>query len=114
MIYPVLINPVYLELIRNGAKTVEGRVKKPPYDGIQSGDRILFRSTQNSTDELICLVKLATVYTSFEEMLLAEGIKNCLPKQSSLAVAVQLYYSFPNYEKDSKRLGVIAYRILPI
>ncbi|WP_456481333.1 HisA/HisF-related TIM barrel protein [Methanopyrus sp.] len=97
----------YLELIKEGKKTVEGRVKDDKRTRIKPGDKILFNRR--------LLVKVVDVreYDSFEEMLREEGLENVLPNVDSIEEGVEIYRRFYSSGKE-KMFGVLAIEIEPI
>ncbi|KAI1704413.1 hypothetical protein DdX_14280 [Ditylenchus destructor] len=100
------IRKEYLDLIREGKKTVEGRIGKPEYRDIQKGDRLKFYVEESPEDDVICEVEGVQSFSSFGEMLKAIGYLKCLPLHSSFDSALETYLSFPGYEK-----GVCAFQI---
>jgi len=97
----------YLNLIKEGKKTVEGRVKDDKRVRIKPGDKILFNRR--------LLVKVIDVreYDSFEEMLREEGLENVLPNVDSIEEGVEIYRRFYSSGKE-KMFGVLAIEIEPI
>ncbi|WP_457614510.1 HisA/HisF-related TIM barrel protein [Methanopyrus sp.] len=97
----------YLNLIKEGRKTVEGRVKDDKRARIKPGDKILFNRR--------LLVKVVDVreYDSFEEMLREEGLKNVLPNVNSIEEGIEIYRRFYSSGKE-KMFGVLAIEIEPI
>ncbi len=95
----------YFQAIASGAKTVEGRLKKPELAALQPGDLIEFISEDDRT--MRAEVVYNKEYRSFREMLLQEGIARCLPGLSNLEEGIQIYHSFPGYKAKEKELGVL-------
>ncbi|WP_457619653.1 HisA/HisF-related TIM barrel protein [Methanopyrus sp.] len=97
----------YLNLIKEGKKTVEGRVKDDKRVRIKPGDKILFNRR--------LLVKVVDVreYDSFEEMLREEGLENVLPNVDSIEEGIEVYRRFYSSGKE-KMFGVLAIEIEPI
>lgn len=102
------IQQEYFDYIRKGTKTVEGRIAYPSLKTVNVGDTILFEC---STESLSCRVVAIFNYESFQEMLEARGIQNCLPGVTDIAAAVKIYLSFPRYADLEKIYGVIAFTI---
>ncbi|KAI1714063.1 hypothetical protein Ddc_11627 [Ditylenchus destructor] len=107
----IKIRKEYLDLIREGKKTVEGRLGKPDYRDIQKGDRLRFYVEENPEDDVICEVERVQSFSSFAEMLKAIGYLKCLPLHASFDSALETYLSFPGFEKDQSTLGVCAFQI---
>ncbi len=97
----------YLELIKEGKKTVEGRVKDDKRVRIKPGDKILFNR------RLLVEVVDVREYDSFEEMLREEGLENVLPNVDSIEEGVEVYRKFYSSGKE-KMFGVLAIEIRPL
>jgi len=106
--YNINIKDKYFYFIKNGMKTVEGRINKNKFEQMEKDDIIIFSS---STETLKCIVTGTEVYDSFYEMLEKEGIQNCLPDVKNIKEGVEIYHGFGNYKKDAKKYGVKAIRI---
>jgi ASC-1-like (ASCH) protein len=107
----ILCTKKYIHLIRDCKKTVEGRVNDPKYKSIKAGTYVRFYYMSNAKDDVTCLVTNVNKYQTFEEMLTNEGISNCIPGESNMEVALNIYRSFPGYEQKEKNFGVIALRL---
>jgi ASC-1-like (ASCH) protein len=59
----------YIQEIRSGAKTVEGRVGISIVKNIHAGQLLRFYYMANSRDDVVCLVERVERYESFREML---------------------------------------------
>ncbi len=101
----------YLDLIKSGRKTVEGRIATTTFLSIHAGDSIEFFS---NTDRVLCKVSGVGRYPSFREMLSKVGTENCLPGTRSLEEGVRIYDSIPSYAEKSARFGVLALHITKI
>ncbi|KAG2429443.1 hypothetical protein HYH02_014025 [Chlamydomonas schloesseri] len=129
--------PQYLELIRCGAKTVEGRICKGIWEDVVPGDEFVFApnlgpasapaaATSPSPASVApgggtaspaslqppapLLVRATTVrrYDTFEGMLRGEGLAACLPGVGSLEAGVALYRAIPGYAaQEAAGLGVV-------
>lgn len=102
----------YIDLIRSGKKTVEGRVRTGAFEFAKAGDLVSFYTYQG--DRISCRVKKVKNYDTFREMLTNEGVSNCLPglSNSNIDEAVKIYHSIPKYEEKAKAYGVVALQIL--
>jgi Uncharacterized conserved protein len=98
----------YLKWLKEGIKTAEGRVNTEKYRKIAIGDEIVFTDTQ-SGDYIRGSVIFKHIYTTFEEMLRIEGVKNMLPflNDSELSRGIQVYESFPGAERV-QQFGCVA------
>jgi len=102
----------YLNLIKSGRKTVEGRCATQRYRDLQVGQEIVFRPSDSNESsepsEIKAVVCKVTWYETFEAMLLSEGLQSCLPDVPTVAMGCQIYRAFPNYAENEAKLGVIA------
>lgn len=104
----LLIQQEYLNYIKSGSKTVEGRIASTSLKAVNAGDTILFKCM----DELVsCRVVQKYIYESFAEMLKDRGLQNCLPSVNDVNVGIEIYRSFPNYRELEVKCGVIAFEI---
>ena len=106
-----MINTVerpYLKWLRDGIKTAEGRVNTEKYQKIAIKDEVVFNDIK-SDDFIRGVVIFKRKYTTFEEMLKSEGVKNMLPflNDSDLIKGIQVYQNFPG-SKRVKRFGCVA------
>lgn len=103
-IYETNIQEPYFTFIKNGIKTVEGRLNKGKFLEIQIGDELLV----NKTFRLEIISK--NIYKKFREMIIAEGVENTVPDAKSIEEAERVYYKF--YSKDDEeKFGVVAVKI---
>ena len=110
--YHVLpIHKKYIDLIRTGIKTVEGRVFKEKYKKFQEGDYIKFEDTLDVNHFIFCQMVGKTFYPSFRAMLITEKLEKCLPGLDSIEEGEAVYHGFPFFEAESKIYGVIALKI---
>ena len=103
-IISVNVQEPYLSLILKGKKTVEGRLNKGKFLSIEAGDVLeiggaKFKVTGTAT------------YSSFLEMVTAEGVENVIPDKSTPAEAAQVYYRFFTSDQE-RQFGVKAIRIV--
>lgn len=101
----------YIHLIREGKKTVEGRVNSPFYKDIRKGSLIRLFYVGNPNDDVVCFVKNVNKYDTFEEMLKSEGISNCLPNETDLQKAISVYKGIPGYAEKGDKYGVLAFQV---
>ncbi len=93
----------FLSFIKSGEKKVEGRLAKEKYLNLKNGDLI-------KINDIEVKIKNISKYTSFEEMLIMEGVKNVIPNIKKLGEAVNVYYKFYSKE-DEKTFGVVGINI---
>lgn len=102
------IQQEYLDYIKSGLKTVEGRIASRSLERVNVGDVIKFKCA----DELVsCRVVQKRYFESFEKMLLQMGLQNCLPTVTDVAAGVKIYRSFSNYREQEAKCGVFAFQI---
>ncbi|MFC5835774.1 ASCH domain-containing protein [Nonomuraea insulae] len=95
----------YFDLVAAGRKTIEVRVQYPNLRNLAAGDHIRFVCGR---DDVLTRVKRVARYTSFEEMLDAEGAANVnpdSPREQQMANIRRIY----GPEKEA--LGVLAIEI---
>ncbi len=96
----------WLKKILSGNKVVEGRLYDEKRRRISIGDCIILRS-DSTNKEIYVYVKYLRVYSSFKNMLLAEGLNRVLPGIRSIDEGVKVYYKYYG-RGDEERYGVVA------
>jgi ASC-1-like (ASCH) protein len=99
---------IYLRMILDGRKTIEGRINNGPFKKLQAGAFIRFHCQGT---EAYCQVLKVNRYGSFREMLEKEGVHPCLPDVRSLQEGVTIYDKIPGYADKAKQHGVLAIHI---
>jgi ASC-1-like (ASCH) protein len=99
----------YFTFVKQGKKTIEGRIRKGYYRLIKPGDHIIIFN-EEETDNLEVLVKRVAPYESIWEMLKAEPLKKIVPDAKSIDDGVQIYRRFYTEEQE-KEFGVVAIEI---
>ena len=99
------IREPYFSQIKNGQKTIEGRMSAKKFREIKKGDRILINK------RLPVLVEEVRNFKSFEEMFDIYGLKNCLPDIQSTEDGLNVYNGFYKKEDIAKH-GVVAIKLL--
>ena len=94
----------YFSFIKNGQKTVEGRLAKEKFTTLNTGDTLIING------ELKKVVVEVSIYPTFSDMIIMEGVKNVIPDAKTLEEAVNAYYKFFTQE-DEKKLGVCAIKL---
>lgn len=90
----------YYTFIKQGQKTVEGRLAKAKYLELKKGDLI-------KINDLVLIVNKVREYSTFREMLQAEGFKYLIPNANTVQEAVKAYYKFYT-KQDEEKWGVVA------
>jgi ASC-1-like (ASCH) protein len=99
----------YFTFVKNGVKTIEGRIKKGKYQDIIFGDHIIIHN-EEETENFEVVVLDVRPYSSFREMLEKESLKKVLPNVSSVSGGVKIYKKFYSSEQE-KEFGVVAIEI---
>jgi ASC-1-like (ASCH) protein len=108
------LKKIYIEQIRAGQKTVEGRIFERSVKKIRVGDHVRFYYYSNSKDDVTCQVVKISRYTTFRLMLEDKGYEKCIPKASSLEAAAKQYAAIPNYTEKEKKFGVVALELMRV
>lgn len=98
----------YFNLIRNGRKTVEGRINSHPFNHWEVGQTVEFFCGQ---DAARCQIVAITAYPSFRAMLEGEGVQACLPNVRSVDAGAEIYRRIPRYEEKAQRHGVLGIKL---
>ncbi len=101
----------YIDLIRRGSKTIEGRINSGGFSRLEEGSQIKFFDRREPTYDVLCNILGIGRYKTFIEMLEAEGFLNMIPDASSLDEAVRIYNGIPSYPERARRYGVLALRL---
>ncbi len=99
----------YFTFVKEGKKTVEGRLAKGKYAEIKAGDHIIVQ-TEDETDSFEVIVTGTSRYDSFQEMLVGEGLEKVLPDAIDIEDGVLKYRKFYSEDKE-KEYGVVAIRV---
>ena len=104
-----------VEAIRNGEKTVEGRLGKPRFLKIREGDTLNIREDIWKDDEVIgshddalrLRVTQVLYFETFKEMLKAVNYEAAVPTAKTFQEAISKYAEFYS-KKDEGEYGVVA------
>jgi ASC-1-like (ASCH) protein len=99
----------YFTFLKNGQKTIEGRVRKGKYSQIKAGDYINVYNNKE-TDHVHVRVKRVTAYPSILEMLEEEEIKKLLPDIDTIHQGVKLYSKFYSAQQELE-FGMVAIEV---
>jgi ASC-1-like (ASCH) protein len=99
----------YFTFLKNGQKTVEGRVRKGKYAEIKPGEEIEV-SNNEETDKVLVSVKRVTPYQSIKEMLTKEDFKKLLPDIDTVYQGIEIYRKFYTTEEE-KQFGMVAIEV---
>jgi len=107
-LHHLTMRKMYIHQIRNGEKTVEGRISKGAVLKYLPGDKIRFYYFSNASDDVTCQIVAIKCFASFKDMLVDAGVKNCLPNVNSVEDGVKAYDSIPKYSEKAAQFGVTA------
>jgi len=96
----------YFTFVKNGRKTIEGRLKKGLYCLVKPGDHIIVYN-EEETDSIRVLVKDVRTYISIQEMFEHEIIKKLLPNANTIEEGIEIYQKFYTNEQQQK-FGIVA------
>jgi len=99
--YEINVQEPYFTYIKDGLKTVEGRLNKGKFLEMNIGDELIL----NNVIKLEVVNK--NVYKTFRDMISSEGMENVIPNAKTLEEAENVYYGFYSKE-DENNFGVAA------
>ena len=102
--YTISVRQPWFNLIKEGKKTIEGRLNKGLFSELKIGDEIVWICKKLKFK--INVIKIEQ-YKSFSEMIKQEQLENVLPTIKNDAEGVKVYRQFYT-EKDEKTYGVLA------
>lgn len=103
---------IYSQLVV-GDKVVEARIYYPSFRKFGPGHYIKFVNGSNPAEWFLVRMTYKRIYDCFKEMLLNEGVEDCLPNiTGGIDAAVKKYHSFRKgtYEALAQEHQVVAYR----
>ena len=99
----------YVELIRSGHKTWEGRCSTTFFKDYQPGRLVKFFAGR-AASVTVRIVERKT-FRGFREMLTAIGHQYFVPGVPTLEDAVRLYHNIPRYQEKAQRFGALAFKV---
>ena len=127
-VYELRVHHEYLEHIRSGVKTFEGRPAREKYMTWWVGDVIRFsptvlrgRRNRSSRGRRVAPCEMRIISTQrfrkgFRAMLEVVGVRACLPDLSDgdIDKGVRQYHSFGNFKKEAASVGAVAFGLAPV
>ena len=104
----VNLSDPWFEAVRDDTKRVEGRIKRGKWSTVRVGDRWNISSVRAETFSIKVLA--IREYSSFEEYIINEGLRNVLPGITDLSSGVKLYEKYYGEGADIES-GVLAFEI---
>lgn len=98
----------YIHQIRDGGKTIEGRINTGMFLRFKAGETVRFFYTSNPSDDVTCRIVKVAAFSNFPEMLEKEGFQKCLTDIRTLSEAIRIYDNIPGYKEKAARFGVLA------
>lgn len=110
---PVEINvsQPWFRHIKNGAKTVEGRLDKGKFHAMKPGTVLVIRSSNSGKTATVAVVTKVNKYQTFEQYLSREGLNSTLPGVTTIEQGVAVYRQFYS-EEDERQFGIAAIHIV--
>jgi ASC-1-like (ASCH) protein len=104
--FHVTLKEPWFTYIKEGRKTVEGRINKGLFKHLKPGDIVIF---MNGYDKVKVKISSKEVYPSFEEMLTKEILSQVLPNIKSVAEGINVYRQYFTEDVEQQN-GVVALR----
>lgn len=98
----------YVEQIRSGEKTYEGRVRTAAFRSYKAGMSVCWFA--GPVEVLTRIVSINHFY-NFEQMIRTIGYKKLLPRVRSEMEAINAYYQIPGYAEKVQRSGAVAFEL---
>lgn len=102
----------YFTYVKNGQKTIEGRLRKGLYAELAVGDFITVQ-TNDETESVLVKVADLRLYDSFAAMLATEDVHKILPNVDTPEAGVAVYRQFYTEDQERKH-GVVAIEVLRV
>jgi ASC-1-like (ASCH) protein len=102
----------YFSYIRDGVKTVEGRLCRDKWESLEPRDEILVTCVERPEEQILVQVVRTEKYKTFAEMIGTEGYQNVIPDAKNTEEAAAEYYKFYSKEDEAK-FGVVGLEIRP-
>ncbi|NJL96727.1 ASCH domain-containing protein [Candidatus Gracilibacteria bacterium] len=107
-ILEINVQEPYLSFIRDGVKTVEGRLNKGKFKEIQVGDVLIIGSIEKKYK-----VVGKNIYNTIFRMVIEEGFEKVIPDKQNPTEAAQVYYKFFTKQQEEE-FGVVAILITEV
>lgn len=101
-----LSEPWFTE-IYEGRKTIEGRKNKGRFANMKIGDVIKWYNEDDGYKFCYCIIVNIKKYNTFRDLLIYEGLQNCLPMVNDIEIGVSIYRHYYS-EEDEINYGVLA------
>lgn len=112
MIYHNHRTEPYFSYVKNGQKTIEGRIAKGKYKNIKVDDHFIVHN-DDETDSFMVKIISIRKYSSIKELLEYEDLHKILPNAKSIKDGIKIYKKFYNF-REEKEFGVVAIEIIKL
>jgi ASC-1-like (ASCH) protein len=104
----IAIRDEWFAPLKEGKKTIEGRLNKGFFTTLKAGDKIKIKNQQGETvDAEIVAIR---DYKSIKDYLKKEGLDKTLPGVKTIEEGVEVYRQYYKEEKE-KKFGVLAFEL---
>jgi ASC-1-like (ASCH) protein len=101
----VTIQKKYLNLIKDGKKTIEGRINSGMFRSMKVGNEVCFFCGHET---VYCKITKIERFQSFDEMLQDDNFKAYIPDAKTRVDAVRVYDNIPSFTERARVSGVLA------
>lgn len=110
----ITVQQPYFDFIKNGTKTIEGRINRDKFASFAQGDVIkIYCNTDDESKFITAYIKDVRRYVSFYHYLYCEGIQKTLPNVHNIYEGCGVYYQLYTLEQE-KKYGVVAIELYTI
>lgn len=102
------LETIHFQNIKNGNKTVEGRIADKKRLQISVGDIVVMSNKDAKEETVDVQITEIVKYNSFKEMISNEGVSNVLPGETTVDNGVAEYHQY--YTVEQEKTGVLAFR----
>lgn len=106
------LNPQPFSMIAQGKKTIELRLLDEKRKAVSVGDTLIFTNTENTEEQLVCLVKNLYMFDSFEKLYGVLPLDKCgyLPEEIPSASYKDMEAYYP--AEKQKQYGVVGIEVI--
>lgn len=100
----------WFNYVKNGKKTIEGRVLDEKRKLLDVGDFIIFTNNDNQKQTVkteITLLEEIRKPTSFKEAINEDNYKQLIPSANNIQEAVEVYDNISEYKEGAKEHGIL-------
>ena len=103
----------WFSLVRDGAKTIEGRIYDDKRRTIQIGDTITFTNNGDSFSKAVIDLAIwdntnkKTGKVGWKDVITLDNYKQLIPPAENEKEAIKVYEEIPGYKEKAKELGII-------